>query len=92
MYDDSRPASELREALNAVRATGSIREALNGVYETAPEPDDPADGFFWDATPPPEPWLRRVVRANWTLIFTIVGSAATVAGVIIAYLALVKPI
>jgi hypothetical protein len=91
MHDDSRPVSELREALNAVRATGSIRGALNGVYGTAPEPEDPADGFVWDASPPPEPWPRRLARANWILIFTIVGSAAAVVGVIIAYLALVKP-
>ncbi len=90
MYDDSRPVSEIREALNAVRATGSIREAL-GLHGTAPEPDGVAGAFSWDASPPREPWPRRLARANWILIFTIAGSIAAVATAVIAYLTLVKP-
>jgi hypothetical protein len=91
MRDDSRPASELREALDAVRATGSIGEALDAVHGTAPEPDQSADDFFWDAAAPRELWLRRLGRANWVLIFTIVGTIGTVTGAIIAYLAWMKP-
>lgn len=89
MHDDSRPVSELREALDAARDTDSIREALD-LRGMAPEPDDAADGS-WDATPPREPWPRRLARANWILIFTIAGSIAAVAGVIVAYLAWMKP-
>jgi len=89
MHDDSRPVSELREALDAVRATGSIREALHAVHGTAPEPDGPADDFSWPVPPRRRLWPRRLGRALrrvdvWILI-------ATVAGVIIAYLTLVKP-
>jgi hypothetical protein len=92
MRDDSRPASELREALDAVLlVTGSIREALDAVHGTAPEPDESADDFFWDAGAPRELWLRRLGQANWVLIFTIVGTIAIVAGVIVADLAWMKP-
>ena len=52
-----------------------------------PEPDQSADDFFWDAAAPRELWLRRLGRANWVLIFTIVGTIGTVTGAIIAYLA-----
>jgi len=90
MHDDSRPVSELREALDTARATGSIREALD-LHGMAPEPDGAVGDFFWDASPPREPWLQHLARANWILIFTIAGSIAAVAGVIIAYLAWMKP-
>jgi len=33
----------------------------------------------------------RLARANWILIFTIVGSIAAMVGVIVAYLAWMKP-
>jgi hypothetical protein len=90
MAPRKRTGSDLGEALDAVRATGSLREALDAAAGTAPEPDGAAD-FSWDASPPREPWPRRLARANWILIFTIVGSIAAVAGVIIAYLAWMKP-
>lgn len=86
-----RTGSDLGEALEAARVTGSIREALDAAGGTTPEPVGATDGFFWDASPPREPWPRRLARANWVLIFTIVGTIAAVAGVIIAYLTLVKP-
>jgi hypothetical protein len=82
MHDDSRPVSEIREALNAARDSGSIREAL-GLHGTAPESTpDPAGDFFWDASPLREPWPRRLGRANWVLILT----AATVIVAILAWL------
>jgi hypothetical protein len=91
MYDDSRPASELREALNAVCATGSIREALDDVYGTAPEPDESAVDFSWvgSGRAPQRRWPRQLgltlVRVDVLILI------ATVACAIIAYLALVKP-
>jgi hypothetical protein len=90
MRDDFRQVSELREALDAA-ATGSIREALDANHGMAPEPDGPDGAFFWDASPPREPWLRRVARANWLLITTVVGSAAAVAIAVMTYLLLAKP-
>jgi hypothetical protein len=91
MHDDSRPVSEIREALNAARDSGSIPETL-GLHGTAPESTpDPAGDFFWDASPLRDPWPRRLGRANWVLIATVVGSAAAVAGAVIGYLTLVKP-
>lgn len=90
MHDDPRPVSEIREALNAVRDTGSPREAL-GLHGMAPEPDGAAGAFFWDASPPRTPWPRRLARANWMLIFTIAGSVAAVAAVVIGYLTRMKP-
>jgi hypothetical protein len=86
-----RAGSELGEALAAARGAGELREALDAARGTAPEPDDAADVPFWDASPPREPWPRRLARANWILIFTIVGSIAGVAAVIVAYLAWMKP-
>ena len=57
-----------------------------------PEPSGLADGFAWlDATSSRERGPRRLARANWILTLAIVGTIATVAGVVIAYLTLVMP-
>jgi hypothetical protein len=99
MYDDNyvssvpyrlmpprkQPRSELREALEAAKDTGSIREALNAADGAFPEPADSAGGLAWpDAVPAREPRARRLgrtlTRANWVLILAIVGTIGTVAG------------
>jgi hypothetical protein len=69
-----------------------MREALDAAHGTFPESDEPAKEFACpDFTPPREPWLQRLARANWGLVFTIVGSTAAVAGAVMAYLTLVQP-
>jgi hypothetical protein len=82
---------DLGEALDAVRASGSVREALDAASGMVPAPADPADNFSWPGTTAPRQrrWPRCLVRALgrvdvWILV-------ATVAGVVIAYLTLVKP-
>jgi hypothetical protein len=79
------------EALDAARASGSAREALDAACGTAPEPAAPAGEFAWPdaALAGQRHWSWRLGRVLarvdvWILI-------ATVAGVIIAYLTLVKP-
>jgi hypothetical protein len=85
-------SGDLDEALDAARVTGpELREALDAARGTAAEPAGPADGFSWAAAGPvrQRQWPRRLGRVLtrmdvWILI-------ATVAGVVIAYLTLVKP-
>ena len=86
-----RARSDLGEALDAVRATGSIREALDAARGTAPEPADPAGDFAWpDAAPLRErQWPRRLGRTMtrvdvWLLIMAIIT-------VVVTYLAWMKP-
>jgi hypothetical protein len=89
-----RAGSDIGQALDAARASGSVREALDAASGTAPDAPE-ADGAFWPDTSAARPRTRRLgralVRANWLLIATVVGSAAAVAGAVIGYLALVKP-
>jgi hypothetical protein len=89
-----RARSDLATALDAVGASGSVGDALDAASGTAPDPAE-ADGVFWSDPPEARQWLRRLgralVRANWLLIATVVGSAAAVAGAVIGYLTLVKP-
>ena len=85
-----RARSDLGEALDAVRDSGSVREALDAVNGTDPEPADDT-GFYWPDTPAlgPRQWPGRLGRALgrvdvWILIVGIIG-------VVIAYLALILP-
>ncbi len=91
MYDDDYVSSELYrlapprkrirsgdlgEALDAVRATGGIREALGAANGTGPGPADDS-AVFWPATRQRQ-WPRRLGRFlarvdTWTLIVTTVG-------------------
>jgi hypothetical protein len=109
MHDDYRVTSELYrlmlprkragsgdlgQALDAVGATGSLREALDANRRTDPDPADPDGDFSWPD--PPRQWLQRVRRAlmrmdTWMLIVAVAGVIATVAGAVVAYLAWVKP-
>jgi hypothetical protein len=87
-----RPRSEIGQALDA--AGGSVREALDAANGTAPDPAEPG-GATWPDPPAARQRLRRLgralARANWLLIATVAGTIATVAGVVIACLTLVKP-
>lgn len=87
-----RARPDIREALDAAHVTGSeLREAFDLASGTAREPTDPAGHLSWPGAAPSRQrrWLRSLVRTLarvdvWILI-------ATVAGVVIAYLTLVKP-
>lgn len=89
-----RAGSDIGKALDAVRASGSVREALDAPSGTAPDPTE-EDAVFWSDPPAARQWPRRLGRAltrvNWVLILTIVGTIATVAGAVIATLAWLKP-
>jgi len=81
---------DLGEALDAVGASGSVREALDAAKGIAPASADAAEAF-WPDTPVPHfrQWAAYAGRALrrvdvWILIVGIVG-------VVIAYLAWVKP-
>ena len=88
-----RTRSDIGDALDAARASGSIREALDTASGTIPDPAE-AGGVSWP-DPPAARQRRRLchvlAQANWLLITTVIGTIATVAGVFIAYLAWVKP-
>ena len=83
----------LGEALDAARVTGpQLREALDLATGAAPEADPAAGDFSWAASRPARRFGRVLIRRdNWLLAAAVVGAAATVAGVIIALLTLVKP-
>jgi hypothetical protein len=86
-----RTRSDLGEALGAVRATGSLREALDAAGGTAPDPADPAGDFAWPNAAPlrERQWPRRLGRTMarvdvWLLIMAIIT-------VVVTYLAWMKP-
>jgi len=82
-------SGDLGEALDAARVTGpELREALDAANGTVLDPADDT-GFHWPDTPAQRQWpqcLGRVLtRVDvWILIVGIVG-------VVIAYLAWVRP-
>jgi hypothetical protein len=84
----------LGEALEAARVTGpELREALDAARGTPPEPTEPDDDF--SGTTSTREWRRRLGRTLgrmeiWMLIVAVAALIATVAGVVIAYLTLVK--
>jgi hypothetical protein len=87
-----RPGSELGEALDAARVTRSeLREAVDTARGKAPESADPAGAISWsaDSLSRQRRWLRSLSRPFarvdvWILIVGIIG-------LVIAYLAWVKP-
>lgn len=87
MSPRKRTGSDIGRALDAVKASGSAREALDAASGTALEPAGPAADLSW--TPPEPSPLRRCSRSLgrvdvWILIVGLVG-------LVIAYLAWMKP-
>lgn len=89
-------SGDLGEALDAARVTGpELREALDAARGTPPEPAEPDDDFSGTAPAREWQWPRRLGRTLgrmeiWMLIVAVAALIATVAGVVIAYLTLVK--